>query len=81
MIFSLLIVSIAFTVYCTIGYAYHPDTKINLKVPIIPVVVDLIEDDGAEYFIKQREMAEYEKYHYVPDPEDVDPPTTVMPRK
>jgi len=63
MIFSLLIVSIAFTVYCTIGYAYHPDTKINLKVPIIPVVVDLIEDD------------------YVQDPEDVDPPTIVMPRK
>jgi len=63
MIFSLLILSIAFTVYCTIGYAYHPDTKINLKVPIIPVVVDLIE------------------YDYVQDPEDVDPPTIVMPRK
>ena len=63
MIFSLLILSIGLTVYCTIGYAYHPDTKINLKVPIIPVVVDLIE------------------YDYVQDPEDVDPPTIVMPRK
>ena len=45
MIFSLLILSIGFTIYCTIGYAYHPDTKVEFKVPVIPVVVDLIEDD------------------------------------
>ena len=45
MIFTLLILSIGLTVYCTIGYAYHPDTKVEFKVPVIPVVVDLIEDD------------------------------------
>ena len=45
MIFTLLILSIGLTVYCTIGYAYHPDTKVEFKGPVIPVVVDLIEYD------------------------------------
>jgi len=81
MIFSLLIMSIGFTAFCILHEEIPPKKQIVLKIPIIPVVVDLIEDDGAEYFIKQREMAEYEKYHYVPDPEEIDPPTMIMPRK
>ena len=63
MIFSLLIMSIGFTAFCILHEEIPPKKQIVLKIPIIPVVVDLIE------------------YDYVQDPEDVDPPTTVMPRK
>ena len=63
MIFSLLIMSIGFTAFCILHEEIPPMKQIVLKVPIIPVVVDLIEDD------------------YTPDPEEIDPPTMIMPRK
>lgn len=63
MIFSLLILSIGFTAFCILNEQIPPKKQIDLKIPIIPVVVDLIEDD------------------YIQDPNDVDPPTIVMPRK
>lgn len=63
MIFSLLIMSIGFTAFCILHEEIPPKKQIVLKIPIIPVVVDLIEDD------------------YIPDPEELEPPTMIMPRK
>jgi hypothetical protein len=45
MIFSLLIMSIGFTAFSILHEEIPPKKQIVLKIPIIPVVVDLIEDD------------------------------------